>query len=269
MWILGGEMGRSLNGRELVIARVFFIGALLFIWELLGGKYILSSPVLNPIFFSSPIRAVIALFEEWDIFLVDLGITIWESLVGLFAGIFTGVIAAILFTRYENLGKVVDPLITATNSLPRPAIAPLMLIWFGLGFESKYIVSWSVVFFIIYYNVCAGIRAVDPDYILSLKVIGADTRHIVTKIYIPAILAWLFSALRVCVIYSFFGAIVAEFAGSMKGIGYRLVIAQGLLLTDSLFALLFLLMLTGLAMIELTKRFEARALKWQRVVKVF
>ena len=144
-----------------------------------------------------------------------------------------------------------------------PALAPLLVIWFGLGITSKILVAWSIVFFIMFYNVYAGVKSIDPDYIKAIRLLGATPRQITRIVVAPAIVSWVFAALRICVSYALLGAVVGEFAGATSGLGYRLIVAEGLLQTDLLYAIIFILMTIGYLVSVLTKYVELWFLRWR------
>lgn len=247
---------------KVVLLRLALVIGLLALWQLLSLPSIAGSDHFQ-IYFSSPLAIFKALLDNGGLLLTDTGITLSEALLGFSIGIVTGVITAIIFARFEIIDLVVEPIFQALNSIPRPALAPLLIIWFGLGMVSKVTVAWSVVFFIMFYNVHAGVKSIDPDYIKSIRLLGANSRQIARIVIAPAIVSWIFAALRVCVAYSLLGAIVGEFAGATSGLGYRLIVAEGLLQTDLLYAIILILMVVGYALAGVTKRIENRLLRWR------
>jgi NitT/TauT family transport system permease protein len=214
-------------------------------------------------YFSSPYLIVQAAINNAALLASDALITLSEAFAGFGLGILSGVIVAIIFARYTFLDRVFEPIFQALNSIPRPALGPLLTIWFGLGMPSKIAVAWSVVFFIMFYNVHAGVKAIDPDYLKSIRLLGATSRQIVRIVIAPAIVSWIFAALRVCVSYALLGAVVGEFAGATGGLGYRLIVAEGLLQTDLLYSIIFILMLIGYLVASLMKKLEDRLLRWR------
>jgi NitT/TauT family transport system permease protein len=247
---------------RIVAWRTALLLALLMAWEAATGGWLGTNSELA-IFFSSPVKIILALIENWPQLLSDTLVTVTEAFLGLILGIVTGVTTAILFTRFRTLDLVVEPILQALNAIPRPALAPLLIIWFGLGIESKIAVAWSVVFFIMFYNVYAGVKAIDPDYIRSIRILGATPRQVVRIVIAPAILTWVFAAFRICVAYSLLGAVVGEFAGATAGLGYRLIVAEGLLETDLLYAIILILMVVGYSAAILAKWVEGRLLRWR------
>lgn len=248
--------------RKIVAIRFVMIGTLLAAWEISTGGWISGTEYLD-VYFSSPIKIFAALVQNWDLLLSDTIITVTEAIIGLVGGIISGVLVAILFGQFETLDRVFEPIFQGLNAVPRPALAPLLIIWFGLGMISKVLVAWSVVFFIVFYNVYSGMKSIDPDYFRAMKVLGASDRQIVKIIVAPAIMSWVFAAFRVSVAYSLLGAVVGEFAGATEGLGYRLILAEGMLRSDLLYGIIFIMMTVGYLGATGAKLLEDRVLRWR------
>lgn len=247
---------------SIVLARLALIAGLLVIWQLASLPEFGGNSRIE-IYFSSPSAILAAVYNNSALLFSDTGVTLLEAAAGFVLGVVSGVLVAILFTRFELVDRVVEPIFQALNSVPRPALAPLLVIWFGLGITSKILVAWSIVFFIMFYNVYAGVKSIDPDYIKAIRLLGATPRQITRIVVAPAILSWVFAALRICVSYALLGAVVGEFAGATSGLGYRLIVAEGLLQTDLLYAIIFILMTIGYLVSVLTKYVELWFLRWR------
>lgn len=247
---------------SIIAVRLSLILALLAFWQIASTPEFGGSSRAE-IYFSSPLAIAMAAYNNAALLLSDTAITVTEALAGFVLGVISGVAVAIIFARFETVDRVMEPIFQALNSIPRPALAPLLVIWFGLGVTSKVTVAWSVVFFIVFYNVYAGVKAIDPDYVKSIRLLGATPRQIVRIVIAPAIVSWVFAALRVCVSYALLGAVVGEFAGATGGLGYRLIVAEGLLQTDLLYAIIFILMVIGYMAAMVTKNIERWFLRWR------
>jgi len=242
--------------------RFGIVGTILVAWELLSGGWFLATSSIA-LYFSSPLMILEAIRREHQLLLSDLTVTLVEAFAGLALGTTTGLMVGVLFARFQLLDRVFEPFFQAVNALPRPALAPLLVIWFGLGMTSKIMASWSVVFFVVFYNVYAGVKSIDPDFIRAIRFLGATSGQIIRIVVVPSVVSWLFAALRVSVAYSLLGAIVGEFAGATEGLGYRMLVAQGLLQTDLMYAILFMLMFVGVALTSVAKYIENRLLRWR------
>jgi sulfonate transport system permease protein len=252
-----------MTGRvSIILMRITLVVALLAAWELATGGWLGPKGDLQ-VYFSSPIKIIGALFSNRAVLLSDSMITLTAAFLGLFAGTTSGLLLGVVFARFSVLDQVVEPILQAINAIPRPALAPLLIIWFGLGITSKVVLSWSIVFFIIFYNVYSGVKSIDPDYIKCVRVMGATSGQIVRMIVVPSVMSWVFAAFRVCVAYSLLGAVVGEFAGASAGLGYRLIMAEGLLRTDLLYAVIFILMIVGYTLTTLARVAERRLLRWR------
>jgi NitT/TauT family transport system permease protein len=247
---------------KIIALRILLIAAILGLWQLSSAAPFGGGSNLQ-VYFGSPTAIGQALWENRLMLLSDTGVTCAEALLGFVIGALTGVFTAVLFARFRTLDLVVEPIFQALNSIPRPALAPLLIIWFGLGMTSKVAVAWSIVFFIMFYNVYAGVKAIDPDYVKSIRLLGASSRQITRIVIAPAIISWVFAALRLCVTYSLLGAVVGEYVGATNGLGYRLIVAEGLMQTNLLYGIIFILMLLGYALSTITKHVESWLLRWR------
>jgi NitT/TauT family transport system permease protein len=244
--------------------RAVVIAAVLAIWQLLSG------PVLDPYFVSSPSRIAADLadgFREGNL-LSDVGITMVEAAIGLVVGMVTGIVLGIAFAFWPTVDKIFEPILGAVNALPRPALAPLFVLWFGLGMSSKVLVALSLVFFVAFYNAYQGVKSIDQDVVNSVRVMRASRVALLRIVVLPAVFSWVFAAFKLSVGYALVGAIVGEFVGSTSGLGYELTQAQGLLDTDRVFAIVILTGIVASIVLFLADRAEARLLKWRPQVNI-
>jgi NitT/TauT family transport system permease protein len=241
----------ALIGQTLTL--VTFLGA----WQWASGR------LVAPVYVSSPSGMVGALQENFDGIMTDTVSTVSAALEGLAAGLVLGVAFGYMFARARWLSTVLNPFMLALNSLPRPALAPLFVIWFGLGQTSKVLLSFSIVFFLVFYNTYAGVENVSRIVTQGMQSMGASRWQVFRFVVMPSITSWVFAALRLAVAYSMFGAIVAELAGSTEGLGYRLMVARGLLQTDEVFAILLVLVVVSVSLTLAAKLAEDRILRWR------
>lgn len=200
-------------------------------------------------------------------FLNDTVVTLYEAFLGLAIGIVTGVGLGLLFAYSKTVADVFEPIIAGLNALPRIALGPLLILWFGLGLTSKVILSSSIVLFVIFYNTYHGARSIDPDLLRTVKIMKASRRQVVRFIVLPSVFSWIFAALRVGIVAAVLGAIVGEFVGASAGLGYRIMVSSGLLQTERIYAVLLWLMVIGALLVEATTRIEERVLKWRPAVQ--
>lgn len=197
-----------------VVALVVWLGS----WELSAGR------IIDP-FFSSRPSAVGARFVEWiatGFIWPHLWSTVQAMMIGLFIGASLGVLTGFVLGRGEVLSAVFEPFITAVYSLPKLALAPLFILWFGIGLMSKVVLVSLIVFFLVFYNTYAGVRDVDRLFISSLRIMGGNRRDVYTKVIMPSAAVWVFTGFKLAVPYSLIGAIVGELISSDSGLGYTI-----------------------------------------------
>ena len=149
-----------------------------------------------------------------------LAITLYETFTGFFIGAICGIGLGFLLGQRETLAQIIDPYIVAFNGIPRIALAPLFIIWFGIGPTSKVVLVVIVVFFLTFFNTYAGIKGVDAELKNILRIMGATERQILMKVTVPAIVPWITTGLKISVPYAIVGAVVGEFIAASKGLGY-------------------------------------------------
>ena len=173
--------------------------------------------VLSPLFFGRPER-IAAVIGEWfgtgEIW-PHLFVTISETLMAFASGTTAGVLAGLWLGLSPRTQAVLDPYIKAANAMPRVILAPIFAMWFGLGMASKVALGFTLVFFIVFFNVLQGVREVSPTVLNATRMLGATRRQLLRQVYLPAAMAWVFSSLHVSVGMAFVGAVIAEYAGTM------------------------------------------------------
>jgi NitT/TauT family transport system permease protein len=216
-----------LLARNALISQIMLpvaLGAvLLSFWEL-GAR-----TLINPFWFSSPGR-IAGRFWQW---LVDgtlayhMWITLQEVTMGFVIGCVIAFLLAYFFNELPFLMEVVDPIIIAIYGMPKIALAPLFIMWFGIGMSAKVYIAAFIVFFVVFYQVINGLRNVDKELIKVVKLMGAGKRDLYAKVYVPAARIWLVSALRLGFPKAFHGAIIGEIMSSNRGIGFLTMFSTG------------------------------------------
>src|SRR5262249_52940509 len=151
---------------------------------------------------------------------VDLAITVLEALIAFVISAALGIIAGLLLSRSPFWDDVLAPILLALNSLPRVALAPLIILWFGIAVTGKVVTAFTLVFFILLVNTLGGAKNVDNDILTIAKLMGASKRDILWKVTLPSALPWIFAGLNLGLTYSLLGVIVAEILASNQGLGY-------------------------------------------------
>ncbi len=251
------EQGRR---RLAVLAGRVLVGIVLVgLWEYASGRWI------EPLFISSPSAVGLRLWrwlitgQLWN----HLSITLYATAIGFAIGSVVGFVLGILFGRYKLVADIFDPYITAIYSLPKIALAPLFIIWFGIGIESKIAVSASIVFFVVFLNTYAGTRDVNPLHVHSARIMGGSEAEILRHVVVPSAAAWVITGLKVSVPYALVGTVIGEFMSANRGIGYVIATATGLFDTTSVFAGLVTLGVVGAAINVALKHAETWLLRWK------
>jgi NitT/TauT family transport system permease protein len=226
------------------IGRLLFAAAFFAAWEVSSGR------IVDQFFVSKPS----AIAASWWAMLVKesllyhLQFTIVEALTGYLIGAVAGLIFGFALARSELVYRIVEPFVVGFYGIPRIALAPLFILWFGIGITSKIAVAAVMVFFIVFINTIAGIRAAPPQLLQVARVMGASEWDLVRKVIFPAATPFIIAALQITVPQAMIGAIVGEFISSNRGVGHLLSRAAGWLDTPGLFAGIFTLLVVVLLM---------------------
>ena len=248
--------------RENMLVTTLRIGVFVVVvaaWELASGT------IVNPFWVSSPSQILVAFIEMMQSGALPRAIfaTVLVAFAGFVLGILIGVGLGVLFGVNRVVARVLDPYLTGLYSLPRVALVPLFILWFGLGFQMKVIFTALLVFFPIFMNTLAGIRDVDDDLIDVIRLMGASRRDTILKVLVPSALAWVFAGLRISVPFALIGAVLAEMFSSSQGLGYVISNTANQFDTAGLFAALAVTTLLGLALDWVVSLIEKRVLRWQ------
>lgn len=253
------EAAQDRRRRWIIVLRILVGVAILGFWEFSSGR------LIDKLFVSSPSAVSLRLWR-WigNGTLVDnLSITLWATFLGFMVGSLIGFSLGLLFGRFRALAEILDPYITALYSIPKIALAPLFIIWFGIGIESKVAVSASIVFFVVFLNTYAGVRDVNPLYVNAIRIMGGSQWNVLRSVIIPSATSWVITGLKVSVPYALVGTVIGEFMSSNRGIGFLISQATGLFDTTSVFAGLIILAVVGAIFNEVLGRLENRLLRWR------
>ncbi len=221
--------------------------------------------LIDPFFFSRP-SAIAAKIWEWLLggyIWPHLAVTLLEALLAFAIGAVLGVAAGLAFARIELLAAVFDPYIRILNALPRVILAPIFILWFGLGVASKVALGVTLVFFVVFFNTFQGIREVDPVVRNNARMLQASDRQMLRYVYLPSAMAWIFSSLHTSIGFALVGAVVGEYIGASRGIGYVVAQAQGVFDTTGVFAGLILTSVVVLCIDLAINRLERHLLRWR------
>jgi NitT/TauT family transport system permease protein len=194
---------------------------------------------------------------------LDIAVTLAEIAAGLLIGLPSGVLVGLVLGRMPFTAALLRPVIIALNSVPAIALAPLLIMWFGLGLAPKVALVTLVVFFLIFFNTFAGVQAVDKDWIATLALMGGTPREQFQKVIAPACLAWILSGLKAALPYSLIAATVGEMMLARSGVGHLITYSASQFDMTGIYTGLVVLMALGGFINNLTTRLEMWLLRWR------
>jgi len=221
---------------------------------------------LDPFFVSRP-RDIAGRLWQWvstGFIWTHLAITLQESILGLVIGAILGTVSGFALARAKTAAQIVEPYVMMLNAVPRVLLAPLFLLWFGLGIWSKVALSVTLVFFVMFFNAYQGVRNADPVLIANVRMLGATERQLVRHVLVPSALVWIFSSLQASLGFAMIGAVVGEYLGATRGLGYVISQAEGTFDTTGVFSGMVLLSLVVVLMSSVVARAEAWLLRWKK-----
>jgi sulfonate transport system permease protein len=246
--------------------------AAVFFWQVLVGvlalalwQGLVSLKLLDPFFVSRP-TDIVRRVASWVIggsLWGHLSVTLEESLLGLLVGAALGITLGFALARSPMLARVLDPYIRMLNAIPRVVLAPLFLLWFGLGIWSKVALAVTLVFFVMFFNTYQGVRDASQVLIDNVRMLGASERQLVRHVLVPSALTWIFSSLHTSLGFAVVGAVVGEYLGSTKGLGYVISQAEGTFDTTGVFAGMTVLGVVVLMVSAGVTRLERWLLRWK------
>lgn len=252
-----------MNGRghrSLVVWQVGILVAGIAAWEVLAAR-----GALDPFFFSRPSQVaarVVQWFASGSIYR-HIAVTTQETLGAFFAGAGLGVIFGFFFARSPAVSRVFEPYIKIANALPRIVLAPIFTLWFGLGILSKVVFGVTLVFFIVFFNTYQGVRDVDRSILNNARMLGATERDLVRHVLLPSAMTWILASLHTSVGLALVGAVVGEYLGSARGLGYIIAQAEGVFDTTGVFAGIAVLSVFVLLIDAVVTMIERRTLVWK------
>jgi NitT/TauT family transport system permease protein len=195
-------------------------------------------------------------------------VTFEETIIGYAIGVILGVSVGFLLAFLPRVRSVLDPYVTMLNSLPRFALAPLYILWFGIGIGSKIALVVSLVVFIVFINTIEGVRAVDPDIIAISRLFGASRLQLVRKVIAPSAFPWIVASMRLSIAYAIAGAVVGEMFASNQGIGYIIVAGSGVFNTAEIFSGLIIIMIIAWIIDWISRKVESKILRWRPEIQL-
>jgi NitT/TauT family transport system permease protein len=255
--VIGGRAA----GRASVLAWQSAVAvAVLGLWQAL-----VAAGFLDPFFVSRP-TAIAERIVRWiagGTLWGHLAVTLEESLIGLLVGAALGIGLGFGLARSPFVASVFDPYIKMLNAVPRVVLAPLFLLWFGLGIWSKVALAVTLVFFVMFFNTYQGVRDADRVLIDNVRMLGATERQLMRHVLVPSALTWIFSSLQTSLGFAMVGAVVGEYLGATRGLGYVISQAEGTFDTTGVFAGMTVLGAVVVVVSAGVTRLEQWLLRWK------
>ncbi|MHB1445987.1 MAG: ABC transporter permease [Acidimicrobiales bacterium] len=245
---------KALLGQAAVLVVVF--GS----WQILA-----ETNLLNPSFVSEPSQLFPSFWH--GVFggglMSLLGTTLFETFMGFFLASALGLLGGYLLAEFKIIDTIFRPFMTGFNSIPRIALAPLFVLWFGLGSLSRIVLIVSLSFFIVAFNTYAGLQGVNRDHLLLARALGAKRRERFFKFVLPSAAPAIFAGLQLALTYAFLGAVVGEMLTGSEGLGGYLALQMGTFDTTGFFGGLVLLVIVALLVSMAMRAVERRMLGWR------
>jgi NitT/TauT family transport system permease protein len=241
------------------LLRLLFAVVVLACWEFVSGRFV------SPLYISAPsaIGAKLYAMLADGSLLRNMSITAFEAGAGFVIGGAAGIAAGLILGRARLLADVLDPFLIGLYSLPKVALAPLFVMWFGIEVPMKIIFAGVVVFFLVFLSTYSGVRSVSRELITIFRLMGASETQLVRTIILPAAMSWVFSGLRLSAPYALVGAIIAELIAANRGLGYLVDRATTQFDTAGAFAAVAGILALSAALNVLIKFAERFFMPWQ------
>jgi NitT/TauT family transport system permease protein len=250
---------RRMRGRpELLLTPLSFV-LLLGVWELAVHRYAINSILLPP---PSKIWRALAEGVTSGLYLKHFLVTVGEAGMGFCIAALAGVVIGTLVTQFWLLERTVYPYLIALQSMPKIAIAPLIVIWFGYGATSKVVIAAMISFFPILVNVVVGLRNCDASKIDLVRSLSGSPWQIFWYVKLPNALPFMFAGFNIAIIFCILGAIVGEFVGGEAGLGFLIVAANTTLDVAQVFAVLIVLATLGVTVFLAVQLVHRKVVFW-------
>ena len=250
---------RKLPDVRIYLWRVVLLAATLAAWQAVSdlGKiaFYISSPT-----------AIWAREGQWiadGTLWFHTSITVEETVAGFICGALAGIAAGFFIGPQRALGEVLDPFILALYAIPKVALAPLFIVWFGVGLLMKVVLATVTVFFIVFFNTIAGVRNVDPDLVNAVWLMGGSARTILFKVVVPHAMGSALTGARIAIPYALIGAVVGELIASNRGIGYLISSTASQFDTAGTFAALIVLTILAAFLNALVNVIDRHTSRWK------
>jgi len=251
---VSGHIRRRLDN---FVPALMLSACVILFWEAVIRAFRVSAFVLP-----APSAIVVSLVENASALAIAAKATALEVLFGFVLSAVVGIAVALVIVRFERFGRALYPLIVLFQNVPKVALAPIFILWFGYDLAPKIVLIVVIAFFPVAIDMLAGLQSVEPAFVLLMRSVGASKGKIMLRVRIPHSLPHLMAGLKVAITFSVIGAIVGEFAGAKQGLGYVIQFASTQLDTPLIFAALIVVSLLGLAFYYVVEFAERVFVPW-------
>jgi len=251
------SLADTMRSRALTLA---VVGLGLALWEVAAD-----AKLINTFYTSRPsdILSDFILFASSGELFTHLIVTLKEAFGGLLFGTIAGIACGVALGRINWLGDMFEPIITALYGIPKLALAPIFILWFGLGLESKVFLSALLVFYLVFFSTFAGIRNIDQGIVSAIRLMGASRLQMITRVALPSCVPWILTGVRGGIGASLLGAIVGEYMGASAGLGWMIQYATTTYQIERVMSCILTLLLMGLCFNKGLSACEWRLLRWR------
>jgi NitT/TauT family transport system permease protein len=251
---------RARHSRRIIAARIVLFAVVIALWQAGSNLNLIDATVVpSPLAIWAHLVKITLdgtlAFHAW--------ITIQETVAGFLIGAVGGIVLGFAIGRYPALAEILDPFILAIYSVPKVALAPLFVVWFGIGIYMKIVLAAITVLFIVFFNTLAGVRNVDRDLVDAVWLMGAKPRDVLLKVLVPSAMSWALTGVRIAIPYALIGAIIGELIASNRGIGYLISSAASGYDTAGVFAALIVLTVLAMLLNAVVDEIDRRLSKWK------
>jgi NitT/TauT family transport system permease protein len=251
--------GSTRRRLEDLAMQLLLIGGFLVLWQFASDRWVPKLLVSSP----SDVWLVIMRWTADGTYARNLWVTLQATAGGFIVGAGLGMLTGFATGTWRRLGDVLQPILMALYTLPRLALAPLFLMWFGLGMEFRVVFAATIVFFLVYYNTFFGVREVSRELVSAVRIMGAGPLQVATRVIIPSALVWVAAGLKISVPYALVGVVVAEMVAGNSGMGFLLSRAASQFSAAQSFAAIFGLLVVALVIDWIITIMSNRALRWK------
>lgn len=252
---------RAAGGVTMALSQLALGVAVLLIWQGVSGR------LVDSFFISNPLDVGARLYR-WTVdgsIFGHIGATLYATAMGFMIGSVGGALLGIWLGVSPFASRLLSPYLNALNALPKVALAPLFVLWFGLGIESKIALAAVLVLFLVFLNTFAGVREVDQDLIDGARLMRATRAQVILKVIIPSAMSWVFAGLKIAMPYALIGAVLGEMIAANRGLGYLVQFSGSQFDTAGVFAVLFVIALLAVALNYLVDLIQSRMERWRVV----